>query len=328
VKYLLTILFLLTAYAVNAQYIINSSAYQYKGLKQVNSLQPPTGTTFPVTSVNAPDSNYAAWYYNKTDTAFYQWNPIPHTWTKLQSNGGITVSIDSIFITSIDSLFITNTDSIFIISGNDTIFIGNGNPAMDTAYQRGDSLFGVKSGVEFLIGLTGAAAPSGGMDTAYTRNDSIFGTKNNSEFLISNIHQLIDSIFITNTDSIFIISGNDTIFVGTNGSGGDSIVSFTKNNTLDSIILLLRDGRRLAVKDESGGPGGSTITLDSVIVSFDGLQRTKAIDISASGAKNIDISSEAEGASGFNFAWNETQAVLKYQAAIQGTYKFYITYYR
>ncbi len=157
-KYLLTILFLLTAYFVNAQYIPNSAAYQYKGLKQTNSLQPPTGVVFPVTATNAPDSNYAAWYYNKADTSFYQFNPVPKTWTKLQSNGGIQITTDSIFITSIDSIFISNTDSIFIISGNDTIFIGMDTPAMDTAYQRNDSLFGVKSGSEFLIGITGSTS--------------------------------------------------------------------------------------------------------------------------------------------------------------------------
>jgi hypothetical protein len=186
VKYILTILFLLTAYFVNAQYIPNSAAYQYKGLKQTNSLQPPTGAAFPVTLTHAPDSNYAAWYYNTLDTSFYQFNPIPKTWTKLHTNGGVQIGIDSIFITSIDSIFITNTDSIFIISGNDTIFIGSGNPAVDTIYQRGpDSIFAVKSGVEFLAAVTGSSAPSGGMDTAYQRNDTIFGVKNNAEFIIA-----------------------------------------------------------------------------------------------------------------------------------------------
>jgi len=225
VKYILTILFLLTAYFVNAQYIPNSAAYQYKGLKQTNSLQPPTGTAFPVTATNAPDSNYAAWYYNTLDTSFYQFNPIPKTWTKLQASGGL--QIDSVFITSIDSIFINNNDSIFIITNNnDTIFIGTGNPAVDTIYQRGpDSIFAVKSGVEFLAAVTGSSAPSGGMDTAYSRQDSIFGVKNNGEFLIATSQQTIDSIFITATDSIFIISGNDTIFIGTNNGGGASLQS-------------------------------------------------------------------------------------------------------
>lgn len=213
-RYLLTILFFFIAYVVNAQYIPNSAAYQYKGLKQTNSLQPPTGAAFPVTATNAPDSNYAAWFYNTLDTSFYQFNPIPKTWTKLQSNGGL--QIDSVFITSIDSIYITNTDSIFIITNNnDTIFIGSGNPAVDTIYQRGpDSIFAVKSGVEFLAAVTGASAPSGGMDTAYTRSDSILGVKNNGEFLISEVQANIDSIFITNSDSIFIITGNDTVFIG------------------------------------------------------------------------------------------------------------------
>lgn len=130
-KNLLTILLLFFGIVVKAQYVPNAGAYQYKGLKQTNSLQPPSIAGYPVTSINAPDSNYAALYYNKTDTTWYQFNPVSKTWSPFRTAGG--VQIDSVFITSIDSIFITNTDSIFIISGNDTIYIGNSDQIRDTA---------------------------------------------------------------------------------------------------------------------------------------------------------------------------------------------------
>lgn len=315
-KRLLTILFLLTAYIVNAQYLPNSAAYSYKGVLTRQSLQPPQGCGQPNTGINAPYNQQAAFYWDSCADQLYTWSPKQKLWLTAQSG--------------IDSIFITTNDSIFIItSNNDTIFVGTGNPAVDTIYQRGpDSIFAVKAGIEFLAAVTGASAPSGGMDTAYSRNDSIFGVKNNGEFLISNIQNLIDSIFITNTDSIFIISGNDTIFIGNANNGGDSIISFTKNNTLDSIILLLRDGRRLAVKDEGAG-GNASITLDSFYIDFDttlGYQATHPI--SATNAKTIDISAESNDASGFVFGWNETEAVLTYQAGLKGIKKFYITYFR
>lgn len=148
-KNLLTILFLFIAFTIKAQYIPNANAYQYKGLKQTNSLQPPTATGLPVTAINAPDSNYAALYYDKTDTSWYQFNPVAKTWSKF---GGIAIGVtDSIFITSIDSIFITSTDSIFIVSGNDTIYIGNSSPAVDSIYKSNDSLLYTKGGLVFYV---------------------------------------------------------------------------------------------------------------------------------------------------------------------------------
>jgi len=85
-KKILTILLLLVACVVHAQYTPNSGAYQYKGLKQINSLQPPTTPGLPVTNINAPDSNYAALYYNKADTSWYQFNPVSKVWSKLVGN--------------------------------------------------------------------------------------------------------------------------------------------------------------------------------------------------------------------------------------------------
>jgi hypothetical protein len=131
IKYIITILLLFVFVAAKAQYVPNAGAYQYKGLKQTNSLQPPSTAGNPVTSVNAPDSNYAALYYNKTDTTWYQFNPVSKIWSPFRIAGG--VEVDSIFITSIDSIFITNTDSIFIVSGNDTIFIGIDSSLQGTA---------------------------------------------------------------------------------------------------------------------------------------------------------------------------------------------------
>lgn len=126
------IFFLLAGVASNAQYVPNSGAYQYKGLKQTNSLQPPSASASPVTATNAPDSNYAALYYNKIDTTWYQFNPVSKIWSPFVGSLEIGTG-DSIFITSIDSIFITNTDSIFIVSGNDTIYIGDADNIRDTA---------------------------------------------------------------------------------------------------------------------------------------------------------------------------------------------------
>src|SRR6188768_3649848 len=141
-KYILTILILITCFTASAQYIPNSGAYQYKGIKTLNSLQPPTGTGSPVTGINAPDSGYTALYYNKADTSLYLFNPVAKTWGLFRASGGGGVTIDSVFITSIDSIFITNTDSIFIISGNDTIFIGINDSPRDTAYLTAQ--YGIK----------------------------------------------------------------------------------------------------------------------------------------------------------------------------------------
>ncbi len=58
----------------------------------------------------------------------------------------------------------------------------------------------------------------------------------------------IDSIFINSRDSIFIVSGSDTIYIGNASNGGDSIISFSRNNTNDSLVLLL-DRTRFAVKE-------------------------------------------------------------------------------
>src|SRR6478736_6158222 len=87
-KQILTILFLFACIAVKAQYIPNSGAYQYKGIKTTNSLQPPTGTGSPGTLLNAPDSGYSAFYYNKADTSLYLFNPVTKTWNIFTASGG------------------------------------------------------------------------------------------------------------------------------------------------------------------------------------------------------------------------------------------------
>lgn len=93
IKYIIPLLlfFSLTA---SAQYTPNAGAYQYKGLKQINSLQPPSTAGMPVTAINAPDSNYTALYYNKTDTTWYQFNPVTKVWSPL--SGIATGLIDSV----------------------------------------------------------------------------------------------------------------------------------------------------------------------------------------------------------------------------------------
>src|SRR6478736_8940629 len=181
-KYLLIILFTLIGLQSFSQvyqedttkYMKNPAAYpsQLRGFWATSILR------IPDTTNNRPQQGVpGAMGRNTEGTKVFMWDG--SAWV---AGGGVTV--DTVLITSIDSIFITNTDSIFIVSGNDTIFIGNGNPAVDTIYQRGDSIFAVKSGAEFLAGLTGSAAPSGGMDTAYQRGDSLFGVKNNEEFLV------------------------------------------------------------------------------------------------------------------------------------------------
>src|SRR6478736_6643650 len=158
-KYLLIILFTLIGLQSFSQvyqedttkYMKNPAAYpsQLRGYWATSILRVPDTTN------NRPQHNVpGALGRNPAGTQLFTWDG--NEWRT--GSGG--VQVDSVFITSIDSIFITTTDSIFIVSGNDTIYIGNSAPGMDTAYQRGDSLFGVKSGIEFLIGLTGGA-PTG-----------------------------------------------------------------------------------------------------------------------------------------------------------------------
>jgi hypothetical protein len=76
----------------------------------------------------------------------------------------------------------------------------------------------------------------------------------------------------------------------------------------------------------TNGSAGSTI-LDSTILTLDGLHAMVQFNLSHTGFKNLEISVEDANARGFLQSYTSLEAVLEYQAAVKGTYKFYITYY-
>lgn len=234
-RYLLTILF----FACGLHAFCQEDTTKY--MKYPNSYGPQYKDVWATRTLRLPDTSYKPMAGAKgaiaTDIngkSLFAWDGT--NWVQGQ-NG-------------IDSIFITSSDSIFIITNNnDTLFIGNATNGVDTIYQRGpDSIFAVKNGVEFVAAVTGASAPSGGMDTAYTRNDSIIGKKNNGEFLISKVQASIDSIFITNTDSIFIITGSDTIFIGQSNSMD---TAYQRGDSLFGVKL----GLEFLIGLTSGAPG-------------------------------------------------------------------------
>lgn len=73
--------------------------------------------------------------------------------------------------------------------------------------------------------------------------------------------------------------------------------------------------------------GDATVIEDSVIISFDGLHPKAQIDLSHTGFKNLEISAEDANATGYQQSFNSLEAILEWQVAIKGQYKFYITYY-
>jgi hypothetical protein len=80
-------------------------------------------------------------------------------------------------------------------------------------------------------------------------------------------------------------------------------------------------------ENKTVGGGDASIIEDSVIISLDGLHSTAQIDLSHTGFKNIEVQAEDQNATGFLQSFNALEAVLEWQAAIKGQYKFYITYY-
>lgn len=73
--------------------------------------------------------------------------------------------------------------------------------------------------------------------------------------------------------------------------------------------------------------GAATVVVDSVDLEFSGYNADTTFDLTQTGFKNIEIQAEQEEAGGFIQAFNSTQGILKWQVAIKGMYKFYITYY-
>lgn len=176
---LIIALLILFACKAHAQYIPNSGAYSYKGLMPLKSLQIPTGCGVPVTSINAPDSNRAAIYFDSCNNFFYKFNPKTKTWAHDTSAAGV---VDSV------KIFINNNDSIFIVTtNNDTIFVGTNQS-----------------------GIQSFAKNNTDDSTILTLIDGTrYAVKDNTS------QGDIDSIFITNTDSIFIINNNnDTVYIG------------------------------------------------------------------------------------------------------------------
>lgn len=86
-KQLLLIAFIFIGFTASAQYIQNSSAYSYKGVLTINSLQPPQGCGLPVTNINAPDSSQFAIYWDSCGEQMYVFSPKSQTWSILQSAG-------------------------------------------------------------------------------------------------------------------------------------------------------------------------------------------------------------------------------------------------
>jgi hypothetical protein len=80
-KLIIAVSFLFFAASVKAQYIPQSGAYSSKGFRGRNSMQFPTLNALPVTAINAPDSNYAALYFNTLDQHWYAFNPVTKTWS-------------------------------------------------------------------------------------------------------------------------------------------------------------------------------------------------------------------------------------------------------
>jgi hypothetical protein len=77
-----------------------------------------------------------------------------------------------------------------------------------------------------------------------------------------------------------------------------------------------------------GSGGGSSATVeDSTVLNLDGLHAMVQFNLSHTGFKNLEIQSEDGNANGFHQSFDDLQAVLEWQVAIKGTYKFYITYY-
>jgi hypothetical protein len=76
-----------------------------------------------------------------------------------------------------------------------------------------------------------------------------------------------------------------------------------------------------------GTSGTSATIIDSTILDFDGLHAMVQFDLSHTGFKSLEISVEDANARGFLQSYTSLEAVLEYQVAIKGTYKFYITYY-
>lgn len=128
-KKLITILLVLISVGAAAQYIPNSSAYQWKGGEFLKSLQVPTGCGFPVTSINAPDSNSAALYFDKCTGKWYGFNPTPKKWFRIDSTGNGVVSFarnttkDSIILTLSNGTRYAVKDSIGTGGGG-----GDSNP--------------------------------------------------------------------------------------------------------------------------------------------------------------------------------------------------------
>jgi hypothetical protein len=96
---------------------------------------------------------------------------------------------------------------------------------------------------------------------------------------------------------------------------GDSVISFAKNATRDSIILTLKDGRRLAVKDSIGGGSGSialktngtTNGSQSILNLKNGTNTT----ITDDGSGGITINSTGGGTSQLDWYYPENYGALR-----------------
>lgn len=130
--------------------------------------------------------------------------------------------------------------------------------------------------------------------------------------------------------SSFYISGinnaAETDLLTLNGDGEGTLNQYGQGNftsgTPAYVLAVTADGDIMETS-----VGAATVRLDSVVLDFSGFNADTTFDLTQAGFKNLEIQAESELAGGFQQDFNDTQGILKWQVAIKGSYKFYITYY-
>lgn len=198
------------------------------------------------------------------------------------------------------------------------------------AYAGGFSaVSGTTNAVSTLLRLTNAAngvAGASGIGGSIDFNNYTSVNQNISNRLIS---QWSDATDATRT-SQFTITG-----VNSGGSNSQLTLAGTGQLTLNQYgigsftsgtpvyVLATTSAGKII---ETSVPSANVI-VDSVVLTFDGFHADTTFNLTRAGFKNLEVQAEQEQAGGFVQEFNSTQAVLQWQAAILGSYKFYITYY-
>lgn len=135
-----------------------------------------------------------------------------------------------------------------------------------------------------------------------------------------------------NTENIFFRSVFDSS--GRNRSHFSDIIlkDIPDNVTVDGQLYYDQPGDHLNFRHNgtttdllAAAGGSSSVTIDSAVVDFDGLSSAATIPLTGT-FKNVEIQAESGDASGFIQSFNSSEAILQWQAAIKGSYKFYIIY--